>query len=459
MRLKSRWIFVILVIVLFNFSAYGAKILFKGNINKNSPKIHKIVKVDIISLRLQKHKTGSFNYVMYIKWKNAGTVNLVGSYLYIKVYMYQNGRKLYLNGHTLPGQTIAPDSIAGDALPLKIVCENKMTNNLTHFSNPTTRDFLVEFVYNSKIIAFKKLLRQSVCKKNTSQFKQGPVGAYPKTNSKLVKYKLLPDLTVKDIAIDKNCRIWVTIKNNGPGSLPNYNTKAGQALIKFYVGSKNNGYRLSYIDRNKKLSKPNGTLRITPPGSLGTIPLYQSKKVTVIVDAFVNRIQETNENNNKMTKKLRCFPGQTKPAPGKKSINSVKYIPADTKPPNTVFKISNISTHLSSGGHIEIQVSFNLPPNMFSIVDGLKIYTTRSEANNLVKDTLLRGSVSRVNSKTIKWRSSAGNICNTQEPCTVYIGYDYHIKDIWGRSLDANRNGMPGGSGGNFWYITGSGKP
>ncbi len=464
MRLKIRWVVVLVVVVLFNINAYGAKILSKGNLNKSHLKIHKIIKVNIISLRLQKHKSGAFNYVMYIKWKNAGTVNLTGSKLQRKIFMYQDGRKVYLNGNTTPGQKVSAGSIAADAIPLKIVCKNKKPPTLTRLSNSGARDFLVEFVYNSRVIGSKKLLNQNVCKKMTSKFKQGVIGARSKIGSNYSKYKILPDLTVTDIKLDKDCRIWAIIKNRGPGSLPSYNTIAGQAAVRFYVGSKNNGYQLSYLDRHKKLVKPNGTLRATPPGTLGTIPTFQSRRVRVVVDAFANRIKETNEHNNEMTKTLRCSSSMPKVSAGNRSV-SYKHIPADTKPPSTIFKILNISTNLSSDRHIEIKVTFNLRPRLFSMVDGLKIYSTKKErydqtqATHLVKDALLRGSVRRISPKAVQWTSSSTKICNTQEPCTVYIYYDYHIKDIWGRSLDANKNGQPGGSGGNFWYITGSGKP
>jgi len=464
MRLKIRWIVVLVIVALFNINAYGSKILFKGNTNKSSLKVRRIIKISILSLKLQKRKSGSFNYVMYIKWKNTGTVKLLGSKLYRKIFMYQNGRKVYLNGNTTPGQKVDVGSIATDAVPLKIICKNKKAPTLTHMSNFATRDFLVEFVYNSKIIGSKKLLHKNMCKKVISRFKQGVVGTPSKVGLNQGKYKLLPDLTVTDITLDKNCRIWATIKNKGPGSLPSYNSIAGQARIRFYVGTKNNGYLLSYIDRYKKLIKPNGTLKITPPGTLGTIPAFQSRKVKVVVDAFTSRIQETNENNNEMTKTLRCSSSMPKVAAGNRSVN-YRYIPSDAKPPNTVFKILGISANLSNSGRIEIRVSFNLKPNLFSMIDGLKIYTTKSErydqtqATHLVKDSLLKGSGSRISPKVIKWTSNSTNVCNTQEPCYVYISYDYHIKDSWGRPLDADKDGRPGGSGGNFWYIRGSGKP
>jgi hypothetical protein len=114
-----------------------------------------------------------------------------------------------------------------------------------------------------------------------------------------------PDLQPAGLTVDKDCRIVVSISNNGPGLVPNAAyTLPGGSGVQMWIGSAAwGGIALGALDPTKLSQPAGGTVSYTwfpglalPPGS---------HAVRVEVDDS-NTIVENNEANNSLTTKLTC---------------------------------------------------------------------------------------------------------------------------------------------------------
>ncbi len=105
----------------------------------------------------------------------------------------------------------------------------------------------------------------------------------------------LPDLEITSMTFDPLCRVVLTIKNNGPGPVPDsaYDLSLG-STVRYFTNTENlNQTGLAIIDPNKILK--------TPGASVTWVNNYFNFPGTDLVFAWVDAIQnvyETDENNN-----------------------------------------------------------------------------------------------------------------------------------------------------------------
>lgn len=133
--------------------------------------------------------------------------------------------------------------------------------------------------------------------------KQSPRGA----NAGVLKRPALkPDLVVSAIRLTADCKIQVTMKNMGPGGVPDsaYHQTKGVIVQATAGGTGWGGYRLFMVDPHKKLQRPGASVsyvgfkRALNPGENLTL------KVAVLDPN--NSVDEANEFNNNLTKRLAC---------------------------------------------------------------------------------------------------------------------------------------------------------
>jgi hypothetical protein len=117
----------------------------------------------------------------------------------------------------------------------------------------------------------------------------------------------MPDLTVADLQTDSNCRLWVTLKNQGKGAIPAKDY--GGILLAVTVDQRTHTVPLAKADRSRKLASPGGELRVDTG-----VDIMQSAMVSAEVDPGKGVVAESNEQNNTRRGKLvsRCAAG-TKP--------------------------------------------------------------------------------------------------------------------------------------------------
>ena len=117
----------------------------------------------------------------------------------------------------------------------------------------------------------------------------------------------LPDLTITQVTVNRNCNVVVEVKNNGPGLLPGYvytRHHPKSAGVYIYVNGKPWGGKTIWLfDSTRKLVKPGGKAACVLSYKVGMTPI----KVRAVVDLH-NDVKEANEQNNEMTKPLRCKP-------------------------------------------------------------------------------------------------------------------------------------------------------
>jgi hypothetical protein len=117
--------------------------------------------------------------------------------------------------------------------------------------------------------------------------------------------QVLPDLTITDLTVDDQCRVVVTIKNNGPGPLPisAYDQRLGPS-VQFYKDNKPfGGWSLSSADPGRKLKIPGNSVAWTR----GELKFRGQAEVRVVVNKE-NTFAESDEANNSLTKTLTCAP-------------------------------------------------------------------------------------------------------------------------------------------------------
>ncbi len=133
--------------------------------------------------------------------------------------------------------------------------------------------------------------------------------------------KLLPDLVVSDIRAKedpKGCFLQVTMKNAGPGAIPDefYKRQPPRVAIQMYNGNKPWGGTVLFgFDPGKRIQKPGGSVTWDWfPGAknLRLAPGYHTIKVVADNN---KELPEANENNNSLTKRISCFCNEKLPNP------------------------------------------------------------------------------------------------------------------------------------------------
>jgi hypothetical protein len=116
----------------------------------------------------------------------------------------------------------------------------------------------------------------------------------------------LPDLVVSNVEIDSNCRLRITIQNQGAGPLaPSAYQAPGGATVAFYKDGKAfGGWGLDSIDPQHALATPGGKVTWLRPSP----KLVGTAQIKVIADAHRNVVAEANENNNSLSRSFTCTP-------------------------------------------------------------------------------------------------------------------------------------------------------
>lgn len=133
----------------------------------------------------------------------------------------------------------------------------------------------------------------------------------------------LPDLVPADLRVDADCRIVVTLKNNGPGIVPDAGfsmSPPGSSGVQMYKGGAPwGGIVLGAMDPSKQTQPAGGTVTYTWFPGLALPPGAHVVKVDVDNN---NSIKESNEQNNSLTKKLACRKPLPDLVPTNISVNS-----------------------------------------------------------------------------------------------------------------------------------------
>lgn len=125
--------------------------------------------------------------------------------------------------------------------------------------------------------------------------------------------KPLPDLEVVSVKLDPACRVVVTVRNNGPGVLPDavWTTRApNSSSVYLSIDGKNwGGATLASFDPGRRLRAAGGTAEYASGYSVTT-----SATVRATVD-HTAQVAEVSEGNNAQAAKLVCAGVQTKKPP------------------------------------------------------------------------------------------------------------------------------------------------
>lgn len=143
-----------------------------------------------------------------------------------------------------------------------------------------------------------------------------------------------PDLVVAKIFTTEDCRLALTVRNNGPGFFSNlvyadYEHKAVGVHVS--IDGKEWGERkLWQFDKTRKLKEPEGTATIV-------FEYKVDKKilVTAAVDVY-NILREMDEDNNTLSQEISCTPRSKSVAVAKpyfKTAASMAPVPVAKKPP------------------------------------------------------------------------------------------------------------------------------
>jgi hypothetical protein len=133
-------------------------------------------------------------------------------------------------------------------------------------------------------------------------------------------YEPLPDLAPVNIALDGDCRIYVTLTNSGPGIMPSSAYVGPATGIQMYTdGSPWGGIALGALDPSHLTQAAGGTVTYAWFPGL-TLPVG-THNVTLEVDKD-HQVSENNEANNVMTRTLTCTPPAPDIIPVSLTVNS-----------------------------------------------------------------------------------------------------------------------------------------
>ncbi len=114
----------------------------------------------------------------------------------------------------------------------------------------------------------------------------------------------LPDLTITDILLDKECQVVVKVKNLGPSSVPDEVWtvhKPESSGVYLHINGKGwGGATIWGFDPGKSLQPPGGTAAYT-----STLKVTGTATIMATVD-HTKQVKEANEGNNERTEKLTC---------------------------------------------------------------------------------------------------------------------------------------------------------
>lgn len=114
----------------------------------------------------------------------------------------------------------------------------------------------------------------------------------------------LPDLLVEDIGLGKNCEVIVSVRNNGPGRLPDevYTVhKPDSSSVYIWVNGKRwGGGSIWGFDPDRILQNPERSLKY-----FSKLKISGTATIKVTID-HTSQVLEANETNNELTKTLTC---------------------------------------------------------------------------------------------------------------------------------------------------------
>lgn len=112
------------------------------------------------------------------------------------------------------------------------------------------------------------------------------------------------DLAVTNLGVDSQCRVVVTLKNNGPDELPMtaYDQFQGPSVAFKKNGAPFGGWRLVSVDPARTLRHPGGTVTWTR----GELKFQGSANVSATIQS--NLQGDTNAANNSLSRTLNCSP-------------------------------------------------------------------------------------------------------------------------------------------------------
>jgi len=175
--------------------------------------------------------------------------------------------------------------------------------------------------------------------KNGADTQANPATGAEINPKKTSQIKRLPDLVVRDIQLDKDCNIIVTIKNIGTAGAPSsgYDPATG-ASIQVYKGSQAwGGLRLGAFDPAGRLKKPGASVKQVWFPEAKNLDLEPgTHSIKVVVDGN-NAVTEANERNNSRMERLLCkkpaaSATTTAPAVPKKVIRNPELNSVSEKP-------------------------------------------------------------------------------------------------------------------------------
>ena len=114
----------------------------------------------------------------------------------------------------------------------------------------------------------------------------------------------LSDLTIEDITLNEQCFVVVTVKNNGPGVVPDKawtdHSPDSSAVYLHINGKRWGGETIWHFDPAKNLQNPGGTAIMT-----SNLKVTGTATIGATVDS-TGKVRETNEANNAMKKQVTC---------------------------------------------------------------------------------------------------------------------------------------------------------
>ncbi len=242
-----------------------------------------------------------------------------------------------------------------------------------------------------------------------------------------VKGKDKPDLIVSNLKVVKDCWIEVTIKNIGSAGLPGWvysgaaTTNAG---IQMHMdGTPWGGMAIKMFDPRGILKTPGGAVtKLWFKGSAGIQLSPGFHYVKVVADVH-KKINESNEQNNTMVKRLQCRETQSqKPLQVINLIHSQNYQLVDNR--------------------IRITVKFNKDVLKTTVI-GRSTLRVKTE-----KDPNAMGTIVWLNKRTLVWTSARDfhDLCTFDSDCFFDLTITDSVKDTSGQKLDGDKNGAPGGN-------------
>ena len=247
-----------------------------------------------------------------------------------------------------------------------------------------------------------------------------------------VKGKGQPDLIVSNIKTVKDCWVKVTVRNIGSSGLPDWvysGPDMADAAIQLYNdGGPWGGMAIDMFDPAEKLKVPGGSVsKIWFKGSPGLELPPGTHTVKAVVDIH-NKIDESNNSNNSLTRRLQC---------------------KDAEPPGIPLQVTNLrhsqDFELTSNNRIKITVEFNKNVNKSTLIPG-------SNFKVMLEGAIADGTLQWTNNRKLVWTSRApfSDLCDFTPDCVFQLIINDTVTDTGNHKLDGDKDDTPGG---NFTHI------